>query len=274
VAVTDSSSGLPEQVSAYAYDALGRRLSKTVFSGGLPPVITHFVYADGGIIEERDNGTLKRTYAFPHVFEQRGRIMFTDLGETLYCHDDDLGNALAITDASGTVIERYEYADFGAVSFLTSDGVPNPTGTSSKGFLYCWGGLRVDPETGLHNNGGGDYYDPLTGRAVRGKVKDIRDSGMGFIGNNPWSAGGGSGGLKASDGKKHFEVTAKWQAMKKGTVKFFNEAKGFGFIKEDSGQDSKHYITIPHNLSRSSAAYGVEYLNGRKESAGHVTVLK
>lgn len=25
--------------------------------------------------------------------------------------------------------------------------------------------------------------------------------------------------------------------MKKGTVKFFNEAKGFGFIKEENGQD-------------------------------------
>jgi len=25
--------------------------------------------------------------------------------------------------------------------------------------------------------------------------------------------------------------------MKKGVVKFFNEAKGFGFIKEDNGQE-------------------------------------
>ena len=25
--------------------------------------------------------------------------------------------------------------------------------------------------------------------------------------------------------------------MKKGTVKFFNEEKGFGFIKEENGQD-------------------------------------
>ena len=33
--------------------------------------------------------------------------------------------------------------------------------------------------------------------------------------------------------------------MKNGTVKFFNEAKGFGFIKAENGQE-KHYITIPH----------------------------
>lgn len=31
--------------------------------------------------------------------------------------------------------------------------------------------------------------------------------------------------------------TIKKQKMKKGTVKFFNEAKGFGFIKEEDGQE-------------------------------------
>ncbi len=29
----------------------------------------------------------------------------------------------------------------------------------------------------------------------------------------------------------------KQTTMKKGTVKFFNETKGFGFIKEDNGQE-------------------------------------
>ena len=74
--------------------------------------------------------------------------------------------------------------------------------------------------------------------------------------------------------------------MKKGTVKFFNEAKGFGFIKEDSGQDAKHYITIPHNLSdkhyitiphnlsRSLVASQVEYLTKKKDYVGHVTLMK
>ncbi len=34
----------------------------------------------------------------------------------------------------------------------------------------------------------------------------------------------------------HFTVKTT-TTMKKGTVKFFNEAKGFGFIKEDNGQE-------------------------------------
>lgn len=31
--------------------------------------------------------------------------------------------------------------------------------------------------------------------------------------------------------------------MKKGTVKFFNEAKGFGFIKEEGGQEIFVHVT-------------------------------
>jgi CspA family cold shock protein len=31
--------------------------------------------------------------------------------------------------------------------------------------------------------------------------------------------------------------------MKKGTVKFFNDAKGFGFIKEENGQDIFVHVT-------------------------------
>ena len=31
--------------------------------------------------------------------------------------------------------------------------------------------------------------------------------------------------------------------MKKGTVKFFNVTKGFGFIKEDNGQDIFVHVT-------------------------------
>jgi len=155
--------------------------------------------------------------------------------------------------------------------------------------VYCWGGLRLDAETGLHNDDGGGYFEPLAGRPVRGKVKNIKDMGgshRAFDGNNPWSTGGGGVGPVE---------------MKNGVVKFFNEAKGFGFIKEDSGQESKHYITIPHNLqnlkhyitiphnlqntekhyitiphnlSWSSVAYGVEYLNKKKDYVGHITLMK
>jgi hypothetical protein len=80
---------------------------------------------------------------------------------------------------------------------------------------YCWHSLRLDTETSLQNNDAGGYFEPQTGRAVRGKVKTIRDMGgssRSFGDNNPWSGGPSP------------------VCMKNGTVKFFNEAKGFGRV--------------------------------------------
>jgi len=150
-----------------------------------------------------------------------------------FVHTDDQGNALALTGANGAVVERYDYDDYGAVTFLTSDGTPTSDTSSAVGYPYCWGGLRLDAETGLQNDDGGSYFEPQTGRLLaRREARTGRNPQTGKaikISNNPWSGGGPV-------------------AMKKGTVKFFNEAKGFGFIKEDGGQEiAKHYITIPHN---------------------------
>jgi hypothetical protein len=103
------------------------------------------------------------------------------------------------------------------VTFLTGDGTPTSVTSSVVGNSYCWGGLRLDAETGLHNDDGGSYFDPQAGRAVRGKVKIVRDmgNGRGIEQNNPWSGGGGGGGGGSE--------------QKKGNIKWFNDAKGFGF---------------------------------------------
>ena len=213
----DFSGGAPViSTSTYAYDALGRRVSKTVSAGGLPPVTTTFVYDGGSVIEERENGAVTASFIIDGTrSHDDGVIQMRRGGKDYYYHTDDQGNVLALTTTGGAVVERCDYDDYGKVTFLTSDGVVTSATSSAVGNPYCWGGLRLDAETGLHNDDGGGYFETQTGRAVRGKVKIVKDlSGLGLAANNPWSGGGG-GPVE----------------MKNGVVKFFNEAKGFGFAR-------------------------------------------
>jgi CspA family cold shock protein len=52
--------------------------------------------------------------------------------------------------------------------------------------------------------------------------------------------------------------------MKQGTVKFFNEAKGFGFIKEEGGQDIFVHATGLQDEVRENDRVVFEVQEGRK----------
>jgi len=51
---------------------------------------------------------------------------------------------------------RYEYGDFGAPQFLTSDGSTTTATTSAYGNPYLFHGMEWDPETGLYCAKGGE----------------------------------------------------------------------------------------------------------------------
>jgi YD repeat-containing protein len=155
-------------IASYSYDALGRRIRKVVNPGPTQTVIQSVVSGDDEVLEERENGTLRRTFAQPHVFEQKGRIMFTDTGGTLYSHEDDLGNVLALTDASGAVVERYEYDEFGLPRFFNSDGFPLATNSSPAGNPFLFHGLEWDADIAFYHGTSGDFYDPQTARVING----------------------------------------------------------------------------------------------------------
>ncbi|MCL4786374.1 MAG: hypothetical protein KJ070_06200 [Verrucomicrobia bacterium] len=224
VAVDDLSGGFPAPLVSYSYDALGQRVSKTIHPSGLPPVTTVFRRepadddCDSVILEEHENGTLRRTYSFPHVFDQKGRVMFTSGGETLHFICDDLGNTLALTDAAGQVVERYDYDDFGAPYFLSVDGFPSGETESGVGNPFLFGALEWEAQLGFYHlagrNPGGDYFDPQTGQSTsKMKIdggmpnrismnvsvpKQTQQSSSGTLvrngrhalGHNPWSGGG------------------------------------------------------------------------------------
>ena len=225
--VSVSDSGNP--VANYAYDALGRRIAKTVFSGGLPPVTTQFIYDGDDVIETRQSGAL--IDSFIHRVSDRYLLGLRHAGQNYFVHADDQGNALALTDSAGVVVERYDYDDYGAVTFLTSDGTPTSATSSQVGNVYLFGGLRLDAETGLQNDDGGGYLETATGRYLLRAGVPLRfdTSAATYAGNNPWSGGGEPLGYALN---AHVAICQHVMdgAMKKGTVKFFNEAKGFGFM--------------------------------------------
>jgi YD repeat-containing protein len=228
VAVNDLSGGFPSPLATFAYDALGRRISKTVYSSGLPPITTEYVIdqdkdGDPSLLETRAGGLLTARFILDGTrSHDDGVVRLTAAGQPQYLHCDDLGNVLALTDVSGNVIERYDYDDFGAPLMLTSDGVPMGTNASPAGNPLLFHGMQWDGEVNLyfgHSQGAihGDRrwdnspysedrwnddpyvedaqraYDPLTGRyLLRAGVPLKFDSATTFAGNNPWSGCGAS----------------------------------------------------------------------------------
>jgi YD repeat-containing protein len=327
--------GTPVTAAIYSYDPLGRRIGKTVFSGGgLPPVTTTYVYddvkdddcdglAENSLLETHENGTLKRTYVAPHVFETKGSLrsnpytfdttMFArafadDEGHAFFHHEDELGNTLALTDASGNVVEHYDYDDFGAPRFFDAAGLPQASSATGNDLLFR--GLRWDAETGLYSGhskqsnplyqeSGASGVNPLykgtsatlqnnpafTEHNMQGAMPDHRSARGGgvtwhecFITSYGLASGGGGGtfqecflsyamdpgtgqtlgrdGSLASGGcnDRSFAFNNPWTgeplSMKKGTVKFFNDAKGFGFLKEEGGRHTPF-----HNKYRPASAF-------------------
>jgi YD repeat-containing protein len=197
VQTVDYSSGVPTllPVADYRYDALGRRISSTVYSGSTSNV-TQFLYDGDRVIEERLDGAVSVSY----LVDDRYLLGLRTNGKDYYRHCDDQGNALALTDAQGAVVERYEYDDYGAVTFLASDGTPTSATSSAYGNVYLFGGLRYDAESGLDCDDGGSYLEPQSGRYMcdymNNPMKSARMSiaVSGLADNNPWSGSGGGGG--------------------------------------------------------------------------------
>ncbi len=209
--------------AAYTYDALGRRIMKIVNG-----VITKYFYDGDEVVEERDGSdVVKTTYTtlaeiVPNetitLLLKLGKSMTRHLGsvtQDYYFHRNSLGSVVAVTDDSDRVAERYEYDSFGNVSIYDSAYVPRAT--SAIGNVYLFGGMEYDAESGLYYVHA-RHYSPQVGRfmqqdptSIMGDEPDLLN-GYSYVGNNPTNFNDPSG------------------EMKNGTVKFFNEAKGFGFV--------------------------------------------
>ncbi len=144
--------------ASYKYDPLGRRIQKQTAAGTV-----NFYYLDNNVIEERDGGgTVLATYV--HGVETDDVLNMQRGGQDYYYHTDALGSVVAVTDNAGSVVERYEYDPYGAVTVYdasytirSGSAIDNP---------YMFAGRRYDEESGLYYNRL-RYYDPSDGRFLR-----------------------------------------------------------------------------------------------------------
>jgi len=154
-------------VTTYVYDGLGRRIQKNVNG-----ILTRYVYDNEDILQEYDglnNLVAKYTHG-PGIDEPLS--LERDLNqdgtftsdERFFTHPDGLGSLVALTNASGQVVERYRYDSFGTPTILNADN--NTLSCSAFGNPYLFTGREYDCESGLHYFRA-RYDDPKTGRFLQ-----------------------------------------------------------------------------------------------------------
>jgi len=150
--------------------------------------------ADSGQNRGHSSFTTKYNVPLPPSFRPYGNyidevITMRRLNTDLYYIRDDQYNVVRIADASGNIVESYDYRDFGAPlnpttrQVLTSSAVGNP---------FFFTGRPFDWQTGLYNYRT-RYYDPIAGRftsrdsiGIWGDELNLGNA-FAYVGNNPWS---------------------------------------------------------------------------------------
>ncbi len=140
----------------YRYDAIGRRIEKNV-DGAL----TRYVYNGEDILLEFD-GTDNLVARYSHGALRDQPLAMSRGGQSFYFHADHQGSIRKVTNATGEVVNSYDYDSFGRFENRT-EGVANP-------FTYT--GREFDPESGLYFYRS-RYYDPDTGRFLTEDPLDI-----------------------------------------------------------------------------------------------------
>jgi RHS repeat-associated protein len=145
----------------FAYDPFGRRIKKTVSpsGGGSGEETTNYVYDGQNIILEYDQaGIITTRYThWPNIdeplsIEITGATAFTPY----YYHADGLGSITALSNATGNIVQRYEYDSFGNQTITTNGNIKQP---------FTFTGREYDTETGMYFYRA-RYYDPKAGRFV------------------------------------------------------------------------------------------------------------
>jgi RHS repeat-associated protein len=162
----------------YTYDGDGTLIKKTITTGATTETYEYLYDYTAGLprllVEKKNDGT---TYDYLYA---GGRLYGRKGPEgTVYYHQDGLGSTIAITDASGNILNKYDYAPFGEPQIIQE--------TVENSLLFT--GEPYDQSELLYLRA--RYYDPKTGRFVskdkyKGEVTDpSSQNSYAYCGNNP-----------------------------------------------------------------------------------------
>jgi RHS repeat-associated protein len=162
-------------VGQYLYDAVGRRISVMADASG-PPATTTMFYDGARIIEEQSGGTTTAVYTYGTFIDEVTTMARG--GQIYYYHPNALFNIEALTDSSGSAVERYSYDAYGWPAVL--DGsynpvAPNSWGTphSKVGNPWLFTSRQLDEESGLYYYRG-RHYSATKGRFLQRDPIDYR----------------------------------------------------------------------------------------------------
>jgi RHS repeat-associated protein len=150
-------------LSQYQYDGTGNRLAKTTDA-----MTTRYVLDLNGslskVLAETDATNAVSSY---YVYGLGLISRIAPDGSTHYYHYDSRGSIIALTDATGTITDKYAYDPFGKLA--------NSQGTTLNPFKYVGRYGVIDEGNGLQYIRA-RYYDPGAGRFISKDAKAGKDN--------------------------------------------------------------------------------------------------
>src|SRR6266576_6505631 len=156
----------------FGYDPLGRCVKRWVSpsEGSAPNGTTYYYYEGWNLIEEAAAGSPSHYYVHGARVDEVVKQMIQYNPAPRFFHYDARGHCTLQTDASGNIVEQYEYDAFGYPSFYDASG--NQIGYSPWGNRFLFTGREWLSDLKLY-----DYrnrlYQPELGRFMQPDPKEF-----------------------------------------------------------------------------------------------------